>query len=212
MAARCRPRPSPHPSQLPERVERHRSALAPRSLSVLEHDHGRDVANVERLRRSRGSVRVELCDQQLALVLRRELVHRWRHHFAWPTPISVEVHHHRYLALRDGAPERVVGERERSIDEHRLAALTTLGAIGGALRDDAVPRLAELTANRDAMPGGFRFGLGCPRHVGSLTDGWSDIFTPGRFWRKQRTAGRMPRSTGESEQGARTGTDDAEGR
>src|SRR5205085_8191465 len=97
------------------------------------------------------AIGIELGDERAPLIGRGDFVDGGRHRLARPTPVGVEVDQHRDLGVLDGAGERLLIERELPVEQHRLPALAALGAVRSPRGVDAVPRFAELTAQREML-------------------------------------------------------------
>ena len=129
-------------------------------FAALEHDRRRNAANIEGRRCPLRAIGVELRHQRAALIRGGDLVDCRRHHLTGTAPIRVEVDQHRHLGLLNRTCERLVVEREGAIEQHRLPALAALGTIGSTRGVDAIPRLTELTAQREMFGRRYRPRLG----------------------------------------------------
>src|SRR5207253_1219904 len=98
-------------------------------------------------------------------------------------PVRVEVNQDRDLRSLDRSRERLLVEGEGTIEQHRLPALATLGPVRRSRGVDAIPRLAELTAQCQMLR-----GWRCPRPGSRLRHAllqfqslyWSDVIEGNR--------------------------------
>jgi hypothetical protein len=98
---------------------------------------------------------VELCDECFSLEVRGEGVDGGRHHPAGAAPVGVEVDGDRDVAFINSAGEGLVGEKDWTLQQDRLAALSALRAGRDFAGVDAIPCVAELTANRELFDSFF---------------------------------------------------------
>src|SRR6266550_5366656 len=86
-------------------------------------------------------------------------VDRGCHHSARSTPIRVEVDSDREVTLADGARERLVIQRNWTLEQDWLGAFTAFRAVSDFAGRDSVPRIAKLTTHGELLTRRFCFSL-----------------------------------------------------